>query len=154
MLSKYAHLVLFPVHPNTLVNYRKGFRPSGAKNQPHWAAFQFTTEQGGIVSHEELESARHEMDERTYRQEFQASFENLGTGIAYYAFYRGHNVRPLHYNPKLPLFWALDFNMTPLCSVLGQTFNGVVHILDELILPDSNTLAACEEFLSRTSQVG
>jgi hypothetical protein len=121
-----------------------------AQNQPHWAAFQFTTEQGGIVLREELESAMHEMDERTYRQEFQASFENLGTGIAYYAFDRAHNVRPLHYNPKLPLFWALDFNMNPLCSVLGQTFNGVVHILDELILPDSNTLAACEEFLSRT----
>ena len=32
MLSKYAHLVLFPLHPTTLVNYRKGFRPSGAKS--------------------------------------------------------------------------------------------------------------------------
>jgi len=31
MLSKYAHLVLFPVHPTTLVKYRQGFRPSGAK---------------------------------------------------------------------------------------------------------------------------
>lgn len=123
-----------------------------AQNQPHWAAFQFTTEQGGIVSHEELESAMHEMDERTYRQEFQASFENLGTGIAYYAFDRAHNVRTLRYDPKLPLFWALDFNMNPLCSVLGQTLNGAVHILDELILPDSNTLAACEEFLSRTGK--
>jgi hypothetical protein len=121
-----------------------------AQNQPHWAAFQYTTEQGGLVSHEELESAMHEMDERTYRQEFQARFENLGTGIAYYAFDRAHNVRTLRYDPKLPLFWALDFNMNPLCSVLGQTLNGMVHILDELILPDSNTLAACEEFLSRT----
>ena len=26
MLSKYAHLVLFPVHPTTLVKYRQGFR--------------------------------------------------------------------------------------------------------------------------------
>jgi hypothetical protein len=30
MLTKYAHLVLFPVHPTTLYDYRKGFRPSGA----------------------------------------------------------------------------------------------------------------------------
>ena len=52
-------------------------------------------------------------------------------------------------NPGVPLFWALDFNMNPLCSVLGQTTNGIVQILDELILPDSNTLAACEEFLVR-----
>jgi transposase len=34
MLTKYAHLVLFPVHPGTLANYRKSFRPSGAKSDP------------------------------------------------------------------------------------------------------------------------
>jgi transposase len=32
MLSKYAHLVLFPIHPNTLNNYRQAFTPSGAKS--------------------------------------------------------------------------------------------------------------------------
>jgi transposase len=39
MLSKYGHLVLFPVHPTTLVKYRQGFRPSGAKSDPSDAAF-------------------------------------------------------------------------------------------------------------------
>ena len=34
MLSKYAQLVLFPIHPNTLTNYRKAFSPSGAKSDP------------------------------------------------------------------------------------------------------------------------
>jgi len=34
MLSKYEHLVIFPVHPTTLANYRKSFRPSGAKDDP------------------------------------------------------------------------------------------------------------------------
>ena len=33
-LLKYKHLVLFPVHPNTLVNYRRSFYPSGAKSDP------------------------------------------------------------------------------------------------------------------------
>jgi transposase len=32
MLTKYEHLVIFPVHPTVLVNYRKSFRPSGAKD--------------------------------------------------------------------------------------------------------------------------
>ena len=35
MLTKYEHLVVFPVHPTALANYRKSFRPSGAKNDPH-----------------------------------------------------------------------------------------------------------------------
>jgi transposase len=34
MLCKYAHLVLFPIHPNTLSHYRKAFSPSGAKSDP------------------------------------------------------------------------------------------------------------------------
>src|ERR1700692_3124482 len=44
------------------------------REQPHWATFQFTTEAGGNVAPEELEQAGHQLDERTYRQEFQASF--------------------------------------------------------------------------------
>src|ERR1700693_822105 len=35
MLAKYEHLVIFPVHPASLANYRKSFRPSGAKDDPH-----------------------------------------------------------------------------------------------------------------------
>lgn len=38
MLSKYAHLVLFPVHPSTAASYRKSFRPSGATDDPHDAS--------------------------------------------------------------------------------------------------------------------
>lgn len=34
MLTKYAHVVLFPVHPGTLCNYRKALCPSGAKDDP------------------------------------------------------------------------------------------------------------------------
>ena len=34
MLGKYAHLVLFPVHPNTVQSYREAFYPSGAKSDP------------------------------------------------------------------------------------------------------------------------
>jgi hypothetical protein len=38
MLGKYEHLVLYPIHPNTLDHYRKGFYPSGAKSDPGDAA--------------------------------------------------------------------------------------------------------------------
>jgi transposase len=34
MLGKYEHLVLYPIHPTTLAHYRKGFYPSGAKDDP------------------------------------------------------------------------------------------------------------------------
>lgn len=34
MLGKYAHLVLYPIHPNTVDHYRKSAFPSGAKSDP------------------------------------------------------------------------------------------------------------------------
>jgi hypothetical protein len=94
------------------------------REQEGWATFQYTTEQGGIVLPGELEAARRELDERTYIQEYQASFENLGTGLVYYAFDRARNVRSLIRGPASPLFWTLDFNVNPMCSVLGQTVGG------------------------------
>jgi hypothetical protein len=123
-----------------------------AVTQPDWKAFHFTTAEGGNVSREELESAAKEMDHRTYCQEFDATFENLGVGRAYYAFDRINNVRNLAFSTRFPLSWSLDFNMNPMCSVLVQVFKGVVCVLEEMILPDSNTLSACEEFLRRTDK--
>jgi hypothetical protein len=120
---------------------------------PDWKAFQYTTAQGGNVTLQELESAAQELDDRTYRQEFEASFENMGVGRAYYAFDNGLNVRKLRFDGRVSLSWTLDFNMNPFCSVLAQVCNGMVYVLDEMILPDSNTLAACEEFLSRTQKL-
>jgi hypothetical protein len=63
------------------------------------------------------------------------------------------NVRRLRFDGRVPLSWTIDFNMNPFCSVLAQVANGMVYVLDEMILPDSNTLAACEELLSRTQKL-
>ena len=104
------------------------------------------------MSPEELESATKDLDERTFRQEFLATFETLGIGRAYYAFDRALNVGKPRFHGRYSLAWAIDFNMNPLCSVLLQARNGRILILEEMILPDSNTLAACEEFLSRTQK--
>jgi hypothetical protein len=124
-----------------------------AETMPDWQAFHFTTAEGGNVSAKELESAAQDLDERTYLQEFEAQFATLGVGRAYYAFDREHSVKKFPFNPHVELCWSLDFNMNPLCSVIAQIHEkGGVVVLDELILPDSNTLAACEEFLSRTEK--
>jgi hypothetical protein len=122
------------------------------QGNPDWEVFQFTTEDRGNVSREEIEQAAHELDERTYRQEFQASWENLTAGMVYFAFDRSTNVMPQHYNPALPLFWSLDFNINPMSSVIGQRDGDQVRILAELVLPDSNTYAACEAFAERTRE--
>jgi hypothetical protein len=123
-----------------------------AETLPDWKIFRFTTAEGGNVPPEELISASQQLDARTFRQEFEARFESLGVGRAYHAFERVQNVRRIGFNPRAPVSWAMDFNMNPLCSVLLQTTAGRVLVLEEMILSDSNTLAACEELLSRTQK--
>jgi hypothetical protein len=125
-----------------------------AKEQEHWKAFQFTTEQGGNVKPEEILCAARELDARTYRQEFQASFENVTEGRVYHAFDRKQNVERVAYNARLPLFWSLDFNVNPMCSLIGQRDGDYLQILEELFLPNSHTQAACEEFHRRASKWG
>jgi hypothetical protein len=124
------------------------------KDHDQWRTFQFTTEQGGNVKKEELASATQELDERTYRQEFQASFENVAVGRVYYAFERAGNVGKPRYNPRLPLLWSLDFNVNPMCSVIAQRDGDYLDVLEEMALPDSHTQAACQEFHRRVSRFG
>jgi hypothetical protein len=136
-----------------------------AGSQPDWAAFQFTTEQGGNVAREELEGAARELDERTYRQEFQASFENLAHGLVYYAFDRSQNVQPAGYMSQHAVCWSLDFNVNPMCSIIAkiedqstglERLSGRtsvrVNVIDEIVLSDSNTLEACQMFAERMQQ--
>lgn len=124
-----------------------------AEGQPDWQVFQFTTAEGGNVSLKELESAAQELDERTYLQEFEAKFQTMGVGRVITPFDRVHSVKNYRSDPHRESCWSLDFNTNPLCSVIAQVHEkGGIVVLEELILPDSNTLAACEEFLSRTEK--
>jgi hypothetical protein len=122
-----------------------------AQGQSEWATFRFTTEEGGNVAAEELQSAARELDERVYRQEFDASFENLTSGRVYYAFDRS-DVKPVEYDPRCPLCWSLDFNIDPACSVLCQFVHGHVRVLDEIALRESSTYEVCEQFACRTRE--
>jgi hypothetical protein len=159
-LSDRCGSALFIGTPKGLNHFYEQFQT--AHHQEGWAAFQFTTEQGGNVSSAELASAAHELDERTYRQEFQASFENLGHGLVYYAFDRSRNVCPVQRQSEVALCWALDFNVNPMCSVIVQIedysttedrYYGrravTVRVLDEIVLPNSNTAEMCQAFLNR-----
>jgi hypothetical protein len=138
-----------------------------AQKQPSWATFQFTTAEGGNVALQEIEAATHELDAQTYRTEFEARFENLTAGLVYHAFDRTENavdrtedaldstedVEEIVYDPRLPIFWSLDFNVNPMCSVIGQRDGDFVTVLEELVLPDSNTAAACNAFMNRITKM-
>jgi len=92
-------------------------------------------------------------DPRFFQQEAEGEYLNVFSGQVYYPFNRKDHLRQIEYSPAHPIWWALDFNVNPMCSVIGQTYGGIIRVLDELVLSNSNTLAACEEFLARTAHM-
>jgi hypothetical protein len=89
---------------------------------------------------------QHSYDSKFAAQEVLGQYLSLQSGQVYYAFSRTENIAPCPYFPSRKLCWALDFNVNPMCSVICQIEGSNVYVLDEIVLPDSNTQAACNEF--------
>jgi len=88
-------------------------------------------------------------DERFYQQEVLGQYLEMNAGRVYHAFDRAGNVGELSVDTRLPLMWALDFNVDPMASVVAQLSGGEIRVLDEIVLPRATTMEACEEFSRR-----
>jgi hypothetical protein len=115
-----------------------------AQSGRDWAAFRFATREGGYVSTGELEMLRCDMDPKLYRQEYEASFETL-QGRVYYAFCRELNVTDLVLIPDAPLLIGMDFNVNPMTAVVAQHAGDQCQVIDEIVIPDSNTQEMMDE---------
>lgn len=109
-----------------------------AKGRPDWSAMQFTTLEGGNVPASEVEAARAELDERTFRQEYEASFEALA-GRVYYAYDREHNALPVEDDGKSPVLVGMDFNVNPMSATFAIRAGDQLHFIGELLMPNGNT---------------
>lgn len=116
-----------------------------------WRSWQFTTIDGGNVSAEEIESAKKDLDERTFRQEYMATFETF-SGRIYYAFDRKQNVRQWNETVPSTLFVGMDFNIDPMSAVIAARVGDTLHIIDEIRLFSSNTQEMVDELRTRYPQ--
>ncbi len=123
---------------------------AGAPTNKNWESFQFTTLEGGNVPEEEVESAKAELDPRTFEQEFLASFVNF-SGVVYYAFERERNVKEIE--PQVTkrdvLHIGIDFNTSPMSAVIANWDGLTMHVFDEIEIRNSNTYELCEEISKR-----
>lgn len=115
-----------------------------------WQSWQFPTITSPFIPLEEIEAAREDMDEKSFKQEFEASFETM-SGRVYHAFDRKvHAKRELAFDPALPIWIGQDFNIDPMSSVVFQKQrNGELWAIDEIVLPSSNTYELCDELERR-----
>lgn len=114
-----------------------------------WMSWQFPTITSPFIPKAEIETARKDMDEKSFRQEFLASFESM-SGRVYYAFDRKEHIANVEFNPKLPIWVGMDFNIDPMSTVIFQPQpNGQIWAVDEIVQVASNTDDICTELEKR-----
>jgi phage terminase large subunit len=121
-----------------------------AVDNPDWASYQYTTIDGGRVKPEEIESAKRDLDLRTFRQEYMATFETY-SGRIYYAFDRKDNVVDGIITPEdlAVIYIGMDFNIDPMSAVIAIRKGDTLCVIDEIRMYSSNTQEAVEEIRSR-----
>lgn len=113
-----------------------------------WESFQYTTIDGGNVKPEEIESAKRDLDARTFRQEYMATFETF-SGRIYYNFERTANITK--YTNDIPdvIYVGMDFNIDPMSAVIAVRHNDDLYIIDEIRMFSSNTQEMVDELKTR-----
>ena len=117
-----------------------------------WSSYTYTTLDGGQVSQEEIDSAKQDLDERTFRQEFMATFEDAGNQV-FYAWNRENNLKEYTGTPPAELWIGMDFNYSPMTATIGVRYQDVLHIIDEIRMTSSNTDEMCRELKNRYPDV-
>jgi hypothetical protein len=123
---------LFIGTPDGYANWSYKLFQRGLKGEPDWQSFQYTSLQGGNIPAEEIESARRDLDERTFRQEFEASFESLSDRV-YYVFHRQLNHCDDVIQPSDTLHIGMDFNVGRMCALVIVLRDKLPRAVDELV---------------------
>jgi hypothetical protein len=95
------------------------------------------------------ERLKNSYDDNFFQQEVMGAYLNLTGGKVYGSFRREEHVGDLSADPRLPLLWALDFNVDPMSSLIVQIVGTTVFVLDEIVLRNATTGEACDQFLKR-----
>ena len=103
-----------------------------------WTRWSYTTIDGGNVPAEEVEAARAQLDVRTFKQEFEASFENL-TGLVAVSF-SDDNISVKAKDISIaPLLLGVDFNVDPMSGICAVKDGENLYVFDEIMLTGGAT---------------
>ncbi len=109
----------------------------------------YTWRSADILDADEIDAARRHLDPRTFRQEYEASFEGA-SGRVYYAYdQKLHSDAAIELDGTLPIIVCCDFNVDPCLWILCQSKGRTVEVFDEIALGPTGTVAMARELESR-----
>lgn len=111
-----------------------------------WGVYHWLS--SAAMDPEEVERMRSIYDERTFRQEYEGSFESY-EGRAYVYYDANIHRKPQKFDESLPLCFSLDFNLDPCIWLLGQDRMGFISFQDEIKQRQTDIWKMCGELKAR-----
>lgn len=101
------------------------------KTDSDYRSWKFKTIESPFIDKIEIVKARQELDIKTFRQEYEASFETA-QGLVYYCFDRNKHIKKLESYQNLPICLTFDFNFSesPMTTSICQIENNKLNVLE------------------------
>jgi len=113
-----------------------------AANDEDWHRWQYRTIDSPYIPGAEIERAKRDLDERTFKQEYEADFvDYLGAAYCYYS--RDVHCGGKPFTPALPIVICCDFNIDPCIWELVQDHDGYVNAFGEVIQRQTDIWRMC-----------
>ncbi len=115
-----------------------------------WKYFEWTTLDNPFMDQDEIEDARNELDEKSFRQEYEAKWESF-EGLAYYSFDEGLHISResiQKVDESKPIGLTFDFNVNPTTVIVNQEAGDSILFRREYSQKNSSTPATVKSFIS------
>jgi len=134
---------------------RKPADPATAEAYANHEAFFARTQDNKHLPPDYVAALEASYDSLLAAQELGGRFVDVTRGRIYHPFDRAAHVTPdAEVLPGQPIAWSLDFNVTPMTSVIAQFDAAGIRVVDELWLTNAGTLAMCEALRERIADFG
>lgn len=110
-----------------------------------WGFYSWPTWANPSIPSDEIDSAYKELDEKSFKQEYLATWESF-SGLAYYNFNEAVHIKPQTIDVNQPLILHFDFNVNPTTLLLGQR-DAKYRIKKEYSFKNSSTERTIDAFI-------
>lgn len=109
-----------------------------------WMSWVKTSYDNPYLSKAEIDSARSQLDDLTFRCEYLAEdVDRVGKPFAY-AFSDAKHVGRCEFNGEKEVLLGFDFNASQMACVAAQLYDDRIEYIKEFTLPNSNTYEICD----------
>lgn len=122
-------------------------------NKSDWRYHHWVTLDNPYIDPQEIETAKNDLDEKGFNQEYLATWESY-EGLAYYNFSEAMHIKPCAVMAtSVPVTIAMDFNVNPTTLLVTQLVGRTKFVRREYSFADSSTERTIKAFIDDMKQM-